>query len=44
LGFHDQTSIEETTRTMIKWAMTQPERTIKNMNYEITKGIYSYWV
>jgi len=43
LGFHDQTSIEETTRTMIQWAMTQPERTIKNMNYEITKGIYSYW-
>ena len=28
---------------MFDWALTQPNRVVKNMNYETTKKIYSYW-
>ena len=33
----------KTVRAMFKWALTQPKRKIKTMEYEIDKGIYSFW-
>lgn len=43
LGFKDETSLIETIGTMFEWAKSQPARSIKTMNYEIEKNIYSYW-
>jgi len=28
---------------MFEWALSQPKRTQKMMDYEIQKGIYEYW-
>jgi len=28
---------------MFKWAMSQPKREVKNIPYEVTKDIYSFW-
>jgi len=42
-NFRDETDLEELVDEMFKWAMTQPKREQKTMNYEITKGIYDYW-
>ena len=43
LGFKDETNLEETIREMFDWAKTQPERKVKMMDYELDKGMYSYW-
>lgn len=43
LGFKDSTNLEETIREMFNWAIKQPNREVKYMDYEIDKGIYSYW-
>ena len=43
LDFKDETDPEETIREMFKWAMTQPDREVKQMDYELNKGMYSYW-
>lgn len=43
LGFNDGTDLRDTVTTMFEWAKTQPVRPVKMMNYEIEKGIYSYW-
>ncbi len=44
LGYEQKTSLEEGLRKMWEWAKTQPMRPqYKWENYEITKGIYSYW-
>ena len=44
LGYDEKTSLEEGLREMWEWAQTQPNRKqFKWENYEITKGIYSYW-
>ena len=44
LGFKQKTSLEDCLRDMWEWAQTQPNRPqYKWENYEITKGIYSYW-
>lgn len=44
LGYEQTTSLEEGLRKMWEWAKTQPNRKqYKWENYEITKGIYSYW-
>ena len=43
LGLDDQTSVRLTTRNVLRWAMTQPDRIVKSMRYEVTRGIYSYW-
>jgi len=43
LKFKDDTVIEELMEKMFVWAKTQPNREIKIMNYELEKGIYSYW-
>lgn len=45
LGYKDKTSLKEGLTKMWEWAKVQPNRPqYKWENYEITKGIYSYWV
>ena len=43
LGFEDNTDLKETMRKMFSWALSQPQREVKTMDYEIEKGIYSFW-
>ena len=43
LGFKDETNLKETIREMFVWAMKQEDREVKHMDYEIEKGLYSYW-
>jgi len=43
LGFVDMTNIQQTIVEMFEWAIHQPNRVSKKMNYEIQKNIYSYW-
>jgi len=43
LGFNDETDIEQTIREMFSWAKDQPTREIKQMPYELNKGMYSFW-
>ena len=44
LGYEQKTSLEEGLRKMWEWAKKQPDRhQYKWENYEVTKGIYSYW-
>lgn len=43
LGFDDNTDLRKTMRDMFEWAMAQPERPIKDMEYEIEKNMYSFW-
>ena len=44
LGYEQKTSLEEGLRKMWEWAKTQPMRSqYKWENYEITKGLYSFW-
>ena len=43
LGFEDKTDIKETIKEMFKWAILQPHRETKHINYELEKGMYNYW-
>ena len=43
LGFRDETNLRETIKEMFVWAMKQEDREVKQMSYEIDKGMYSYW-
>jgi UDP-glucose 4-epimerase len=44
LGYNETTTLENGLWEMWEWAKTQPNRKqYKWENYEITKGIYSYW-
>ena len=43
LKFEDNTKLEELIESMFVWAMKQPNRKVKDMEYEITEGIYDYW-
>ena len=43
LQFSDETNLEELIESMFVWAMKQPNRKVKNMEYEVTKDIYDYW-
>jgi UDP-glucose 4-epimerase len=43
LSFEDKTDLRETVMKMFKWAMEQPNRPTKSMNYEIEKNMYSFW-
>lgn len=43
LNFEDNTNLTELIESMFVWAMKQPKRKVKNMNYEIEKNIYDYW-
>lgn len=43
LGFKDETVLEDTIREMFVWAMQQTDREVKQMDYEISNGMYQYW-
>jgi UDP-glucose 4-epimerase len=43
LKFEDKTNLEELIESMFVWAMKQPNRKIKVMQYEVEKDIYDYW-
>ena len=43
LGFSDDTDLKSTMRKMFSWALEQPNREVKNMDYEIEKNMYSFW-
>jgi UDP-glucose 4-epimerase len=43
LDFKDETNIESLIEDMFVWAMFEPNREVKFMNYEINKGLYEYW-
>lgn len=43
LGFQDDTNLEQTIKEMFTWAKTQPQREVKQMTYELEKGLYGYW-
>ena len=43
LNFKDNTNLEDLIETMFVWAMKEPNRKVKDMEYEITEGIYDYW-
>lgn len=43
LKFDDQTNLKETIKEMYEWAKTQPDRETKQMDYELNKGMYSFW-
>jgi UDP-glucose 4-epimerase len=43
LNFNDKTDFPKLVESMFTWALTQPHREIKNMEYEIGNGIYSFW-
>lgn len=43
LNFKDNTQPHELIEEMFVWAMNQPERAVKLMPYEVTRGIYEYW-
>ena len=43
LQFQDGTNLEELIDTIFVWAMKQPNRKVKDMEYEVTKDIYDYW-
>ena len=43
LEFKDETRLEELIESMFVWAMKQPNRKVKTMEYEVEKDIYDYW-
>ena len=43
LEFKDETNLEDLIESMFVWAMKQPNRKVKKMEYEVTKDIYEYW-
>lgn len=43
LNFKDGTNLDKIIYKMFTWAIKQPKREVKKMNYEIVKNIYSYW-
>ena len=43
LGFKDETDFEKTIEEMFVWAIKQDDREVKQMPYEIEKGMYDYW-
>ena len=43
LNFIDGTNLRETMREMFVWAMKQGDREVKDMEYEIEKGMYKFW-
>jgi UDP-glucose 4-epimerase len=43
LDFKDETNLEKLIEEMFIWAKSQPERTVKYMDYELTKNLYSFW-
>jgi len=43
LNFKDETDLETLIDEMFVWAKSQPDRTVKYMDYELTKNLYSFW-
>lgn len=43
LGFKDNTDLRTLIEKMYLWAKDQPDRPVKVQNYEIEKGLYSFW-
>ena len=43
LNFKDETVLDDLIESMFVWAMKQPNRKVKDMEYEVTKDIYEYW-
>ena len=43
LEFRDETHLDDLIESMFVWAMKQPNRKVKTMEYEVTKDIYDYW-
>ena len=43
LKFKDDTKLEELIESIFVWAIKEPNRKVKIMEYEVTKDIYDYW-
>jgi UDP-glucose 4-epimerase len=43
LSFEDRTDLEDLISTMFDWVAGEPRREVRKMEYEITKGLYSFW-
>lgn len=43
LAFKDDTDLEKMISQMFEWALTQPNKEVKYVDYEIEKNLYSYW-
>lgn len=43
LNFKDETNLYELIESMFVWAMKQPNRKVKIMEYEVENDIYDYW-
>ena len=43
LNFKDNTRLDELIQDVFVWAMKEPNRKVKDREYEITKDIYDYW-
>jgi len=44
LNFSDKTNLEEVILKMFKWALEQPRKCVEYMDYEVEKGMYSFWM
>jgi len=44
LQFNDETDLKVLILEMFSWAINQPDRSVKLMDYEVSKNIYSYWL
>jgi UDP-glucose 4-epimerase len=43
LKFKDTTDLKSVIEDMFEWAIAQPVRSVKTMEYEVSRGIYSFW-
>ena len=43
LNFKDETKLDRVIFEMFAWALKEPNREIKRMDYEITKNMYNFW-
>ncbi len=43
LEFVDKTNLEDLIEDIFVWAINQPNRKVKTMDYEVTKDLYDYW-
>ena len=43
LFFADQTDLNTTVRRVFEWALSQPTRPVRKIDYEVDSGVYAYW-
>lgn len=43
LDFQDYTELPQVVDQVFEWAMNEPVRSVKSMEYEISRGIYDFW-